>query len=240
MRAFIHAFQGRPWNEECEAAYNGFRKLGVECVLFASNEELDDRQLEDVVVGGTLIMAHVFHENSIKPNVMTYPPELARYMGRKIWTTTVSKLKEEPLPFFVKPLEDKAANGVVVRTWQDAAEYEGLSPDSQVLCSEVVTFVSEWRCFVRYGKIVGIQFYYGDRDIQYDRTVIDRAVEDYKTIPAGCSLDFGVTNDGRTLLIEMNDGVALGCYGLPDDEYVKLLTARWAELNQTEDPFYIW
>ena len=34
MRAYIHAFQGKPWNEECEAAYNGFRKLGSECILF--------------------------------------------------------------------------------------------------------------------------------------------------------------------------------------------------------------
>lgn len=35
MRAFIHAFQGSPWNEECEAAYSGFRKLGIESVLFS-------------------------------------------------------------------------------------------------------------------------------------------------------------------------------------------------------------
>ena len=68
-------------------------------------------------------------------------------------------------------------------------------------------------------------------------SVIENAVRDYKDIPAGCSLDFGVTDDGRTLLIEMNDGLALGCYGLPDEEYAKLLLARWAELNGTKDPF---
>ena len=39
MRAFIHAFQGEPWNEECKAAYDGFKKLGIECVLFTTNEE---------------------------------------------------------------------------------------------------------------------------------------------------------------------------------------------------------
>lgn len=44
-------------------------------------------------------------------------------------------------------------------------------------------------------------------------------------------------NDGRTLLIEMNDGLALGYCGLPDEEYAKLLMARWAELNDTKDPF---
>lgn len=41
MRAFIYSFQGKPWNEECEAAYRGFTKLGVESILFTTNEELD-------------------------------------------------------------------------------------------------------------------------------------------------------------------------------------------------------
>lgn len=50
-------------------------------------------------------------------------------------------------------------------------------------------------------------------------------------------LDFGVTSDGRTLLIEMNDGYSLGAYGLEPELYAKLLTARWAELNRTQDPF---
>ncbi len=28
------------------------------------------------------------------------------------------------------------------------------------------------------------------------------------------SMDFGLTDDGRTLLIEVNDGYSIGCYGL--------------------------
>lgn len=44
-----------------------------------------------------------------------------------------------------------------------------------------------------------------------------------------------VTDDGRTLLIEVNDGYALGCYGLFYIDYAKLLSARWAELTGTED-----
>lgn len=116
MRAYIHAFQGRPWNEDCQAAYDGFTSLGIECRLF--------------------------HK---------------------------------------------------------------------------------------------IQFYHGDTHAVYDRSVIEAAVDAYSNIPAGCSLDFGVTEDGRTLLIEMNDGMALGCYGLPTEQYAKLLSARWAELTGTKD-----
>lgn len=54
-------------------------------------------------------------------------------------------------------------------------------------------------------------------------------------MPAGCALDFGVTEDGRTLLIEMNDGYSLGFYGLEPALYARVLAARWAELNGTED-----
>ncbi len=238
MKAYIHAFQGRPWNEECEAALNGFTKLGIECRLFSTNEELDERGPEDIVVGGILMMTHVLNENGITTGEYNYPKELSEYRGRRIWSTLVCDLKKESLPIFIKPVEEKAAKGIVIRSWEDASEYGHLAHDAEILCSEVVNFISEWRCFVRYGKIVGIRFYYVDESAECDRSVIEKALNDYKTIPAGCSLDFGVTDDGRTLLIEMNDGLALGCYGLPDDEYSKLLMARWAELNGTKDPFW--
>ena len=235
MRAFIHAFQGRPWNEDCEAAYDGFRTLGIDCVLFTTNEELDARAPEDVVVGGMLMMRHVLDQRGIVPDRYEYPNELARYLGRRIWTARVKDLRKEPLPFFVKPAEEKAAKGVVVRTWKDAEEYDRLGPEAEVLCSEAVDFRSEWRCFVRYGEILGVRSYHGDRAAACDRRVIERAVEDFTKAPAGCALDFGVTEDGRTLLIEVNDGMALGCYGLPGEAYARLLSARWAELNGTED-----
>lgn len=48
-------------------------------------------------------------------------------------------------------------------------------------------------------------------------------------------MDFGVTEDGRTILIEVNDGYSLGAYGLEPTLYTRLLTARWAELNGTDD-----
>ena len=53
--------------------------------------------------------------------------------------------------------------------------------------------------------------------------------------PAGYAADFGVTGDGRTLLVEINDGYSLGCYGLQHNLYAQLLSARWAELVGTED-----
>ncbi len=49
----------------------------------------------------------------------------------------------------------------------DPGEEERLIQHAEILCSEVVNFISEWRCFVRYGKIVGIRFYYGDERLPF-------------------------------------------------------------------------
>lgn len=141
------------------------------------------------------------------------------------------------LPIFIKPVEEKTAPGRIIRSYSDLSEYERLDPETEIYCSEVVHFISEWRCYLLYGRIIGICYYYGDINAECDREVINAAVKSYPDIPAGCALDFGVTDDGRTLLIEMNDGYSLGVYGLESTLYARLLTARWAELNGTEDIF---
>ena len=122
MKAFIHAFQGKPWNEDCETAYNGFKRLGVESVLFSCNEELDQRNPEDIVVGGMLIMGSVFDQLGIVPNSYDYPEELTDYLGRKINTIRLKDLQKQELSVFIKPVEEKAAKGTVVNTLDDAEE----------------------------------------------------------------------------------------------------------------------
>ena len=238
MRAYIHGFQGKAYNSDCQAAYDGFQQLGIEAILFTTNEEFDTRNPEDVVVGGTIMIWHVLNQRGITAEHYDYPEELMDFRGRRIWRSRLKDLREEQFPVFIKPVEEKIAPGIVVRSWADIQEEYGLiDPETEIYCSEPVEFISEWRCFLLYGQIIGIQFYYGDRAAEYDRSVVDAAVKAFPNMPAGCALDFGVTNDGRTLLIEMNDGYSLGTYGLKPTLYARLLTARWAELNKTEDPF---
>ncbi len=64
---------------------------------------------------------------------------------------------------------------------------------------------------------------------------MEQCIAQYKSAPAGYAIDFGVTDKGQTILIEVNDGYALGSYGLFYLDYVKLLSARWAELTSTLD-----
>ena len=237
MRAYIHAFQGKPWNEECQAACDGFTRLGIECVLFTTNEELDQRSGEDIVVGGMLMMHHSLAELGIQPPDYNYPEELHEYLGRNIRKVRLRDLQQEKLPVFIKPLEEKTAKGIIVNSREALLEYRHLDSDAEILCSDVVHFQSEWRCFVRYGQLLGIQHYAGDPQKTQDQERIRSALQKYREIPSGCALDFGVADDGRTLLVEMNDGFAIGCYGLDPVLYAKMLYARWAELVGAEDCF---
>lgn len=44
--------------------------------------------------------------------------------------------------------------------------------------------------------------------------------------------DFGVDDFGRTLLIEVNDGYALGNYGLSPKQYAEMTMNRWKEITK--------
>lgn len=52
---------------------------------------------------------------------------------------------------------------------------------------------------------------------------------------AAYALDVSLTAAGATVAIEVNEGYAVGSYGLPGLHYAKFLSARWAELTSTPD-----
>ena len=138
-------------------------------------------------------------------------------------------------PVFIKPFEDKAFTGVLVRSPKDLMGCGRIDEDLPIYCSEPVHFIGEWRCFVRYGRILDVRHYKGRWQVHPDCQLIERAVQDYTSAPAGYSMVFGLTEQGKTLLIEINDGYSLGSYGLFYLDYAELLSARWAELTGTED-----
>jgi hypothetical protein len=238
MRAYIHSMRGEPWNEECATAQRGFEELGIQCVPFSSNDVLDQGRREDVVVGGLLVTGHALAMRGVKPPSIDYPKSLSRFLGRRVWATTVGKIKAADLPLFVKPLEEKELPGTVAWHMTDLGDYLARGEGYPVLCSEPVRFVSEKRFFIRYGQLADMRHYRGDPGIQCDDAVVNDTIETYAADPnepAGCSIDLGVTDDGRTLLVEVNDGYALGCYGADCVAYALLLAARWAELVGVED-----
>jgi hypothetical protein len=240
MKAYIHQNSEAQFTTiECGVAYYGFKLLGWEIIPFQSLTTIPDFQKGDLVVGRILDINIALELSGVKrPLPLDYPVELHQFLGRKIWQSTIDELvASNQWGLFIKPAtEGKKFPGRAILNSQDLIKCGDLFDGSQsVWCAELVEFRSEWRCFVRYDKILGVHLYQGDWRLACDPHVIEAAVAAYTLAPAGYAIDFGVTATGETLVIEVNDGYALGNYGLPPIYYAQLLSARWAEITDTED-----
>ncbi|HEW4014346.1 TPA: ATP-grasp domain-containing protein [Streptococcus pneumoniae] len=109
-------------------------------------------------------------------------------------------------------------------------EIVNIPVDYPIWISEVVEFIAEWRCFVLDGRVLDVRPYTGDYHAQFDASVIDEAISCWKDAPIAYGLDIGVTRDGRTLVVEVNDGYALGNYGLSPLKSINFHRARWKEM----------
>jgi hypothetical protein len=213
---------------------------------FFLEKHLQGQQLrlrpETLVAGHIPVVLSALQQLGIDPPPsIDYPKCLWPWLHRRLWNSTVqevvAKLQEgTSTAFFAKPLSrEKRFRGHVLKSWEDLGALAKASDHTPMICSEIVAWKSEWRTFVVRGRIVGIQHYLGNPSIQVDRDEVKRAVACFEAsgeATAGYGMDFGVLVDGQTALVEVNDGIALGAYGLEDRYYADLIVARWCELVQ--------
>lgn len=223
----------------CGLAYYAFKLLGWEIARFESVDLITDLQPTSLVVGSLSDVRDALIMLGIEPpKPIDYPVELHQFLGRKVWRSRMDILTAaNEWEIFIKPADRcKKFTGRAIRHSHDLIKCGDLSDGAEeVWCSELVNFEAEWRCFIRYGRILGVHQYTGDWKVAFDPQVIESAVAAHISAPAAYAIDFGVTDTGETLVVEVNDGYALGAYGLPPIWYAQLLSARWAELTDTED-----
>ena len=117
-----------------------------------------------------------------------------------------------------------------------------------MLVSEPLDILAEWRCFILYDRLLDVRPYGllldGSREsgfCNYDSSVLRgmmSAFTQWENRPAACAMDICLTKDGRTLLVEFNDAYALGCYGLAQVYYAKMISARWSQLFGKKDEYF--
>lgn len=241
-RAYIQAQNNIPAAESFYRAWDGFRKRGVPCELFEPTQLTQGAlalSRDTLVAGGVPVVEAALAALGIAvPVADNLPACLTKYRGRRVWPSTWGTLRSEYAksaprePLWVKPLRrNKSFPSVAVYDADDLPDAERLPDASEVLVAEYVTFVSEWRCFVRNGEVLDLCRYQGDVFRYPDPRVIKEALADYSRIaPAAYGIDFGVLTDGRTVLVEVNEGYSLNPYGLEAMEYSELLEARWVQL----------
>lgn len=231
---------------ECE-------RRGIPFTLFTL-KQIQRRQLpltrETFVSGDMDAMHGAMKQLGIElPSVSDYPKCLARHLHRRVWQSTLGEVEQAifegtglKLPVFAKPAgRSKLFTGKVFDSPDDLYGVSGRSRREPVWCSEVVSWVSEFRAYVIDGCVKSLDHYGGDAAIRPDRMVVDLAVQTFKlhgSAPIAYGIDFGVLSTGETALIEMNDGYALGAYQIGAEDYTDLLFQRWAELmtqNEGDD-----
>lgn len=221
-------------------AWSGFDAFGMDIGFYTYHDlkaGLVEVRPETVVVGGVVCVREALRRLGVpEPPPLDYPEPLAPFLGRRIWKETLAEFRrryqDEGPPLFVKPFRhEKEFDGQIASRFRDLIPTARLPGETEVLVSEPVPFVSEYRYYVHRNEVVGVGHYRGDPLQTPDPNVVRQAVRAYAdTAPIAYGLDMGVIKDGSTLLVEVNDSFALGVYGLARNKYANMLEDRWRQM----------
>lgn len=182
-----------------------------------------------VAPGGTPIgsvewtRAYASNRGIVLPEPETYPEALRPWLGRHVIAGRFAAARENE---FVKPARCKAFTGAI-----RSEITETVDPLEPCWISVPVQFVAEWRCYILRGEVATWAQYGEGDDAEPDLAQVAEMLAAWPG-PAGWALDVGWLADGRQVLVECNDGWALGLYkGADPKAYLAVIAARWEELS---------
>ena len=233
MTIYIQALHRFPVAEWGLTALLGFKQIGANIKFYETIDEVPLNR-DMLVVGFADDTRRWFSEMGVTPpNVPTLPRELSYFTGRFTQHMTLADASAwTSFPYFIKPYaHHKQFDAQLIEKTMDlrALEQE-MSPDSMVLISSPVTFQTEYRAFVIENEWVGLQHYKGDFRIFPNVDIIRHAIQSFTSAPVAYGIDFGVLQDHRTVLIEVNDFWNLDSYGLNALVYARGLAQRWKQI----------
>lgn len=217
----------------CYSAKMGAEQLGITTKVFEDSDEVPGSPT-NIIVGSVEACTKWLSTNGFRVPTSIPVGMFGRFYGRPVHNRSMSNAYDlvEQGPIFVKPAtEIKAFTGFVAT---DATMLEVFSHDykGEVQIQPVLDIVSEYRCYVSNNKIVGMKHYSGDPLIFPNADFIKECKAagdqlDYHSYV----LDFGVLGSGKTILVEPNDGWAIGNYGLEPQKYYLFVRNRWLQLT---------
>lgn len=196
----------------------------------------------DVLVAGSIpfVLAGLHQLGLRQPEFNEYPQCLSDLLCRQSWFSTLGDFQltagiQPSRAFFLKPYRRrKSFAGFVYPEMPAPDDLAKLSRRMEIVCFDVVDWVSEFRYFVVHNRVVGCRAYKGDETHVPQRQVVDQAIGTLAADgwqPVAYAADFGVLRDGRTALVEVNDGWSLGHWGLDKAPYTDLIIARWCQMT---------
>lgn len=227
---------GVPMDDWAFYAYLGFSQKGSKIFFFENIMEVPANR-NNIVVAPMDETVIFFDRLGIKePAPLNIPSELHKYTGRVIQELSLGDfIQNAEVPVFIKPKHKVGGfpSGVINKESSKKGLFSDYDREMPVIISNPLDIRAEYRGFVVDGKLKALHFYSGDFAFYPDTYIIEEAISEYHSQPAGYSIDFGVTWDKKTVLIECNDGWSLGSYGCDPIIYSNLLGRRWLQLLQT-------
>ena len=228
-----------PINETAYSLWSGCHYLGIETKFYSFLADIRPELTKETLVHGWVsnVKGALRLLQVPVPEVPDVREVLLPFFGRRIWTTTMGEFRARRTsePVFIKPLKaQKAFTGHVSSgEIRDLIQTAGMPDEMELLASEPVDFVSEYRILVHLGMMIACRHYNGDFEVFPDMKVAREVIRTFEGAPCGYSLDLGVTDDGRTLIVEINDAFSLGSYGAPSIPYTQMVIDRWVEMVNT-------
>lgn len=243
MRAFLEQIGGEWLDDFVYISKEPLKRLGFDIMTFDGGDI--DRTLlsfqldisKDVIIGSVESTVKFFKGCGIDtPTYLGYPFQLKPYLGRNIIEINFEDAHRQEYPFFIKPSKGvKTFTGTLIENGRSLGmmrDFDKIDDFERIYLSDTINFVSEYRCFIHEEEIKGIQFYLGDFKIFPNVERIETMVSSYTDANCAYTLDIGVTDNGETLLVEINDMWAIGSYGFNSREYALMCVRRMREIGR--------
>lgn len=189
-------------------------------------KELISNIRETIPVGSIEFVLSFYREflgiKNIKPINIPIELQAKQYLHRKI--LNLNEARKDQIVF--------AKSRDKFKDYTEISPVKDLPKDKDLIISEYVDILSEWRAFVFRGELLDIRNYSGDFRCVPDINVVESMIKSYKNSPIAYTIDVGVLNkEGNrpTALIEVHEFFSCGLYGFR--EY-KLLPRMFIETHK--------
>lgn len=232
MKVYYKTENRIPMDNFCSDAAIGAREHGIDNVYPFENVDDVPFDIHTIVISSVEDSQKWlgFKVNPINDNWAT------DFKKRDIQYKTINEIDESEYPCFIKPAEDiKAFTGIIVNNIKEANLFTMNYNAKVEVQKPIYDIESEYRVYVHRDRgILGVKHYLGNPFKALDEKFVN---EVHKVAKANLtehsySLDFGIRENGENFLIEVNDGWAIGNYGLSPYDYYSFVKARWLQLTR--------
>jgi hypothetical protein len=191
----------------------------------------------DLLIKNNLFVGSVEFMKEVFSRIGKENTRVPKNSNREHIVMTLGEAKEisKSKSIFIKPFDIKLFTGFVLDQMIHTS-ISDIPDDIKVMVYDVFSspIKSEWRCYVHRDEVVDIRNYSGDiftyPSEYYLSDVLYKIDEGDFNFPIAYTIDIGILEDGRNVVIEYNDMWAIGNYGMPNDLYLRLLRDRYFEI----------